>query len=83
MKSSKRRDHWREAEKEAGPTWVKIKETDEAIRQVEKKNEIYLHPVRMPIGKAVKIPENFGASHLELDIGCDAGACFVQICARG
>ena len=68
---------WKTLKREGGPDWDHALEVDNSIRDVRRKHQLFLHPSATPLSKAVNIPEDYGASQLELDIPCDDGACFV------
>ena len=72
-----RTEYWKTAKRQNDETWRKIVEADQLVRQFEKKNLSYIHPKRLPIEEAVRIPEDVGAYQPEMDLPCDGGVCFV------
>ena len=72
---------WKRLKREDGTDWRHAVEVDTAIRH--KRSSIghlaYVHPYRKPLPEAVRIPEDVGASQLEMDLEtpCDGGMCFV------
>ena len=52
-------------------------DVDQAIRKKRDTMDIFIHPSRLPLEEAVRIPEDLGAQQLELDLPCDGGVCFV------
>ena len=71
---------WKELKRAGGPDWEEALEADEAIRNRRDLHTLYVHPHRKPLDEAVTIPEDHGASQLELDLDpetpCDGGYCF-------
>ena len=39
--------------------------------------EMFIHNSGLPLEEAVRIPEDYGAKQMEMDIPCDSGHCFV------
>jgi hypothetical protein len=60
--------------RENGSDWHEAVNTDTAIRRKVLPGEIFVHNARLPLSKAVNIPEDHGATQLELP--CDSGYCF-------
>ena len=59
-----------------GADWEAAKATDQAIRHRRPHHDLYLHPAALPLAEAVLIPEDAGATQMQLDIPCDSGFCF-------
>ena len=68
---------WKTLKREGGPDWRHALEVDNQIRDVRRKHQLFIHSAKLPLSKAVNIPEDHGASQLELDLPCDNGVCFV------
>ena len=68
---------WKAMKKQAGPDWEKAVAIDNDIRETRRKHRLFIHQTKLPLEQAVKIPEDLGASQLELDLPCDSGYCFV------
>ena len=71
---------WKTLKRNGGPGyWAEAVAVDGAIRDKRPKHELFIHPGRKPLAEAVKIPEDEGASQLELEleVPCDGGVCFV------
>ena len=70
---------WKTLKRNGGPDWAEAVAVDGAIRDKRPKHELFIHPGRKPLAEAVKIPEDEGASQLELEleVPCDGGVCFV------
>ena len=68
---------WKRLKRAGGPDWEKAVEVDAAVRLRREPHTLYIHPARLPLEQAVRIPEDLGAAQLEMDIPCDGGACFV------
>jgi hypothetical protein len=66
---------WRRLKSEGGPDWAIAVEVDSSIRDRRPKHSLYVHPGRVPLTKAVRIPEDEGAQQLQME--CDGGVCFV------
>ena len=71
-----RRDQWKQMKQDGGPDWEKALRVDRQIRDVRQKHHLYIHNSRLPLEKAVTIPEDFGATQMEMDLPCDSGMCF-------
>lgn len=65
---------WQAMKRENGSDWHEAVNTDTAIRRKVLPGEIFVHNARLPLSKAVNIPEDHGATQLELP--CDSGYCF-------
>lgn len=59
--------------------WQIAVEVDTAIRKVRPPFELFVHPARIPLIDAVKLPEDSGFMQADMfnDDGCDSGYCFV------
>ena len=68
---------WKRLKRAGGQDWAKAVEVDAAISDRRDPHSIYIHPARLPLEEAVRIPEDVGAAQLEMEIPCDGGACFV------
>ena len=66
--------------RENGDDWKQAMEVDDAIRDKRPPYPLFVHPARVPLPEAVKIPEDEGYVQPELfdtsDI-CDSGYCFL------
>ena len=73
------RAQWQAMKREGGFDWEDALEKDKAIRNSRQGFDLYVHSSRLPLEKAVRIPEDVGAQQLELDMEmpCDGGVCFV------
>ncbi|ANS05726.1 phosphoadenosine phosphosulfate reductase like [uncultured Mediterranean phage] len=71
--------HWKDLKRAGGSDWERAVGVDDAIRDKRPKAELFIHPARVPLEGAVKIPEDYGASQLEMELEapCDGGVCFV------
>ena len=72
-------EHWRQLKRNGGSDWDRATEADALIRTAREHEGflLYMHPSRKPLIDAVTLPEDEGASQLELDLPCDGGVCFV------
>jgi len=74
---------WQEMKRENGHDWQQAIEIDKAIRDKRPPYPLFIHSARIPLQEAVTIPEDFGATQLELmafddyDAECDSGYCFL------
>ena len=68
---------WKNLKRQGGPDWEHALEIDESIRDSRQGFDLYVHPGRLPLEEAVRIPEDVGAQQLELEMPCDGGVCFV------
>ena len=69
------RQAWRDMKRQDGSDWAVAVQIDTDIRERRAKHLLYVHPARVPLAQAVRIPEDEGAHQLEM--GCDGGVCFV------
>lgn len=70
-------NYWKQAKRQGGPRWEQILRADQQIRDTERKNLVFLHPSRKRMQDAVRIPEDYGAEQMQMDLPCDGGLCFV------
>lgn len=68
---------WKNLKKAGGQDWDKATQVDQAIRERRPQHDLYLHRRALPLQEAILIPEDFGATQLEMDMPCDAAVCFV------
>ena len=68
---------WRTLKANNGPDWQHALEVDNAIRERRPDHRLFVHSRGMPLEQAVKIPQDYGAEQMEMEIPCDAGVCFV------
>ncbi len=72
--------NWKALKRAGGPDWQEAIAVDESIRgRRPRHGPLYAHPARRPLPEAVSIPEDEGASQLEIawEQPCDGGHCFV------
>ena len=76
-----KKDHWKRLKQAGGADWDEAVTVDEAIRNKGKGNgtefQLFVHSSRLPLEEAVRIPEDYGAKQMEMEIPCDSGHCFV------
>ena len=68
---------WKNLKRQGGVDWDRAVTVDAAVREKRPNLQTFLHPRRKPLEEAVRIPEDFGATQMEMDIPCDSGHCFV------
>ena len=72
---------WKRMKQAGGADWDEAVTVDEAIRDKGKGSgkefQLFIHPSGLPLEEAVRIPEDYGAKQMEMDIPCDSGHCFV------
>lgn len=69
---------WREMKRIDGLDWMGAVAADDLLATLpEAKGEFYVHPARLRLAEAVRIPEDVGAAQLGLDGICDGGYCDV------
>jgi len=74
---------WKELKRAGGSDWETAVEVDVTIRDRRPNAQIFVHPARLPLPQAIKIPEDHGARQMSLedlwrnDAPCDGGFCFV------
>jgi len=71
---------WEQLKRTGGADWEQAVSVDEAIRDKRPLYPLFVHPARVPLPDAVKIPEDEGYVQPELfdtsDV-CDSGYCFL------
>ncbi len=71
---------WKELKRSGDADWAEAIKVDAAIRQKRPKADLFVHPYRIPLSEAVRIPEDEGAAQLalelELEQPCDSGTCW-------
>ena len=72
-----KKSEWRQLKQQGGSDWDHAMDVDQAIRKKRDTMDIFIHPSRLPLEEAVRIPEDVGAQQMELDLPCDGGVCFV------
>jgi len=64
-----------------GADWDEAVTVDQDIRNMGKgaglEFEMFVHSSGLPLEEAVRIPEDYGAKQIEMEIPCDSGHCFV------
>ena len=68
---------WHSLKQRGETDWNHAVTVDRAIRNKRNTMDIFIHPSRLPLEEAVRIPEDVGAQQLELELPCDGGVCFV------
>ena len=75
------KDHWKRLKQAGGADWDEAVAVDGLIRNLGtgrgSEFQHYVHNSRLPLEQAVRIPEDYGAHQIEMDIPCDSGHCFV------
>ena len=75
------KDAWKRLKQAGGDDWDYSVLVDDQIRNMGKgaglEFEMFVHAAVLPLEEAVRIPEDYGAKQMELDIPCDSGHCFV------
>ena len=75
------KDHWKRLKQASGADWEEAVAVDGLIRNLGRGRgtefQNFVHPSRIPLEEAVRIPEDYGAKQMEMDIPCDSGHCFV------
>jgi hypothetical protein len=75
------KDTWKRMKQAGGVDWKEANTMDESIRNQGKgaglKFEMFIHAAALPLEEAVRIPEDYGAQQMEMDMPCDSGHCFV------
>jgi len=73
--------HWKRMKQAGGPDWDEATAVDDVIRNKGKGDgtafQLFIHASGLPLEEAVRIPEDYGAKQIEMDIPCDSGHCFV------
>ncbi|MCP4996131.1 MAG: hypothetical protein GY934_20480 [Gammaproteobacteria bacterium] len=72
---------WQVLKRGGGLDWQTALEVDASIRECRPPYPLFVHPARIPLEQAVKIPEDDGFTQLEMFdkemTSCDGGHCFV------
>ena len=68
--------HWKDMKSRGDADWDLAVAVDHSIRDIRQQHTLYLHPARLPLPEAIRIPEDYGAEQLEMDLPCDGGVCF-------
>jgi hypothetical protein len=75
------KDTWKRMKQAGGHDWEEAVSVDRDIRNMGKGAglafEMFVHNAGLPLEEAVRIPEDYGAKQMEMDIPCDSGHCFV------
>ena len=75
------KDTWKRMKQAGGVDWEEAVTVDRDIRSMGKgdglKFGLFVHNARLPLAEAVRIPEDYGATQMEMEIPCDSGHCFV------
>jgi len=75
------KDSWKRMKQAGGADWDEAVAVDEIIRDKGKGDgkdfQLFVHSSGLPLEEAVRIPEDYGAKQMEMDIPCDSGHCFV------
>ena len=68
---------WKQIKSRGGADWDEALKTDLEIRDARPGYAFFVHNKGIPLEEAVRIPEDYGAKQMEMDIPCDSGHCFV------
>jgi hypothetical protein len=75
------KDTWKRMKQAGGADWDEAVTVDEVIRDKGKGSgkdfQLFIHSSGLPLEEAVRIPEDYGAKQIEMEIPCDSGHCFV------
>ena len=74
------KESWKRMKQAGGVDWEEAVNVDRDIRNRGKGGiefEMFVHNSALPLEEAVRIPEDYGAKQMEMDIPCDSGHCFV------
>jgi len=75
------KDYWKRMKQAGGADWDEAVTVDQDIRNMGKgaglEFEMFVHSSGLPLEEAVRIPEDYGATQMEMEIPCDSGHCFV------
>lgn len=69
---------WKKLKRVGGADWEEALRVDGAIRSKRPKHDLFVHPARVPLAEAVRIPEDVGTKQLGLfneEAPCDSGYC--------
>lgn len=70
---------WAELKREGGRDWQQAVAADEAIRHIRPPWPLFVHPARVPLADAVRIPEDHDTQQSDMfddEAGCVSGTCF-------
>ena len=70
-------EHWKRLKQKGGADWDEAVAVDNAIRLKRPDHTMFVHRAGLPLEEAVRIPEDYGATQMEMDMPCDSGHCFV------
>ena len=74
-------DYWKRLKQDGGADWDEAVAVDGLIRNLGigggDEYQRFVHRSHLPLEQAVRIPEDYGAKQMEMDIPCDSGHCFV------
>jgi hypothetical protein len=70
-------DAWKALKRGHAGDWKTAVGVDHSIRKRRPKCDLFVHPARIPLPEAVRVPEDFGAEQLEFAMLCDGGVCGV------
>ena len=72
---------WKRLKQIGGADWEEAVAIDAGIRDKGKGSgsefKHFLHSSGLPLEEAVRIPEDYGAKQMEMELPCDSGHCFV------
>ena len=71
---------WIDLKHRGGPDWEEAILADLEVRDMRADYTLYIHPARVPLDEAIKIPVEGENQQLGFDLeeaGCDGGVCFV------
>jgi hypothetical protein len=68
---------WKQIKSQGGIDWMEAVDADSKIRHARPGYDYFVHSKAIPLEEAVRIPEDYGAKQMEMDIPCDSGHCFV------
>ena len=75
------KDTWKRMKQANGHDWEEAVAIDAGVRLNGKgkgiEYQVFIHNSGLPLEEAVRIPEDYGAKQMEMDIPCDSGHCFV------
>jgi len=75
------KDYWKRMKQAGGADWDEAVTVDEVIRDKGKGSgkdfQLFIHSSGLPLEEAVRIPEDYGAKQMEMEMPCDSGHCFV------
>ena len=75
------KDYWKRLKQDGGADWDEAVTVDGLIRNLGigggGEYQRFVHRSSLPLEEAVRIPEDYGAKQMEMEIPCDSGHCFV------